>query len=102
MADASNSFLLQGTSGAIGKQVVAKHYGKRTVLSKYPDMSGIKPSKAQKAKRSLFAKAVAYAQKINNSASLKEAYKKKVKKGKTVYHTAIKEYLKNHAATGDK
>ena len=55
MANASNSLLLHGLSGAIGNEVIVKNYGKKTMLGKCPDMIGIKPSKAQKAKRSLFA-----------------------------------------------
>ena len=35
----SNSFLLQKLSGHIGKQIVFKQYGDKTVVSKYPDMS---------------------------------------------------------------
>lgn len=96
MAIVKNSILLKGLSGAIGKDIVLKTYGNKTVISKSPDMSGIKPSKKQKAKRNRFAEAVAYAQKINNSASLKEVYRKKnkVKKEQSVYHAAIKEFLK--------
>jgi hypothetical protein len=73
---------------------VVKRYGNKTVITAYPDMSGVKPSKLRKVKRKVFADAVAYAQAINNDPVKKALYKKKVKKGQTVYHYAIKEYLK--------
>ena len=88
------NFLLRGAQGQLGKQIVFKKYGNKTIVTKYPDMSNIKPSAAQKAKRSLFAKAVQYAQAINNNPIKKAAYKKKVKKGQSVYHYALKEFLK--------
>lgn len=94
MARSHNSVLLQQVRGQIGKQIVVKHYGKKTVITAYPDMSGVKPSKLQKAQRKTFADAVAYAQGINNDPVKKALYKKKVKKGQKVYNYAIKEYLK--------
>ncbi len=94
MAQSPASVLLRNFRGQIGKQIVVKRYGKKTVITAYPDMSRVKPSKQQKAKRKKFAAAVAYAQGINNDPALKATYKKKVKKGQTVYHYAIKEYLR--------
>ncbi|MGB8192519.1 MAG: hypothetical protein WCF67_11400 [Chitinophagaceae bacterium] len=93
----TNNPLLAGASGAIGKQLIVKNYGSRTVLSAYPDMSGIKPSREQKQKRGAFKEAVAYAQGILKDPAKKAAYKKGLKKGETVYHKAIKEYLKKQA-----
>lgn len=94
MATGNNSILLHQVRGQIGKQIVVKQYGNKTVITAYPDMSRVKPSKLQKAKRKVFAEAVAYAQVINNNPVKKAVYKKKVKKGQTVYNYAIKEYLK--------
>jgi hypothetical protein len=89
----SNNLLLKGTSGALGKQLVVKQYAYGTVVTRYPDMSGIKPSRQQKQKRSTFRDAVAYAKEILRNPAKKAAYAKGLKKGETVYHTAIKEYL---------
>jgi hypothetical protein len=80
-------------SGAVGKQLVFKKYADKTVVTSYPDMSRVKPSKLQKEKRKTFAAAVLYAQAINNDPKQKALYKKKVKKGQSVYHYALKEYL---------
>jgi hypothetical protein len=94
MARTNQNPLTKGLQGQIGKQLVFKKYGKKTVVTKYPDMSNVKPSSKQKKMRRSFQKAVAYAQAINNDPVKKAVYAKKVKKGQTVYHYAIKEYLK--------
>jgi hypothetical protein len=88
----TNSILHDNLKGAIGKQIVFRVRGGKTFASKYPDMSRVKPSPKQRAEKSKFAEAVKYAQSIINDPAKKAAYK--VKKGKTVYHTAIKDYLK--------
>ena len=93
MASSNNSLLLRKMRGQIGKQIVVKQYGNKTVITKYPDMSGIKPSKTQKKLRSRFADAVAYAQGILNDPMKRTSYGRKVKKGQTIYHYAIKEFL---------
>lgn len=92
----ANSIIANGLSGQIGKQLVYRQYGNKTVVSRYPDMSNIKPSKKQKAKRSRFAKAVAYAQSILRDPAKKAAYLKKTPKDQQVYHFAMKEYLSNN------
>jgi len=94
MAKSTNSVLLHNLSGQIGKQFVVKQYGQKTVVTKYPDMSKVKPSKLQKKKRNDFAEAVAYAQGILHDPEKKKAYAKKLKKGQGVYHAAITEFLK--------
>jgi hypothetical protein len=93
MARSNKSILLHQVSGQIGKQIVVKRYGNKTVITAYPDMSKVKPSKLQKVKRKVFAEAVAYAQAINNDPAKKALYSKKVKRGQSVYNYAIKEYL---------
>jgi hypothetical protein len=97
MAQSHQNILTHGLRGQMGKQLVFKQYGKKTVVSRYPDMSNVTPSSLQKERRSRFKDAVAYAQGINNDPVLKAIYKKKVKKGQTVYHFAIKEYLQDVA-----
>ena len=94
MAESANSVLLNNLRGQIGKQIVVKHYGKKTVITAYPDMSNVKPSKLQKVKRTVFAEAVAYAQGVLHDQVKKAAYAKKLKKGESVYHAAIKEWLR--------
>lgn len=62
------------------------------MITAYPDMSNVKPSKAQKVNRKQFAKEVAYAQSILHDPVKKKAFTAKLKKGKSVYHAAIKEF----------
>lgn len=59
-------------------------------------MSGVKPSARQKKEKSRFAEAVRFAQAIIKDPAKKAAYK--VKKGQSVYHAAIKDYLKANPA----
>lgn len=80
-------------SGAIGKKIVVKQYAKKTVISKYPDMTKIIASEKQSDCRSLFKEAVIFAKIINSDPEKKELYRKKIPKGKTVYHSVISEYL---------
>ena len=97
MASTTQSILLQGLHGSIGKEVVIKQYGKKTVVSRYPDMSNIQPSALQQQKRILFREAVAYAKSILNNPVQKKLYQAKIKKGQTVYHYALKAYLLKHS-----
>jgi len=94
MARSNNNILLHGITGQIGKQIVIKRYGNRTVVTAYPDMSNIKPSKMQKQKRKTFAEAVAYAKAITSDPEKKALYQARVKKGRSVYNYAMAEYLK--------
>jgi hemoglobin-like flavoprotein len=91
----TSNFILSMIQGQIGKKIVVKHYGKKVVVTKAPDMSNIKPSPQQKVQRSRFAEAVAYAKHINNTPELRAAYVKKAKKSKSVYQYVLKEYLKH-------
>ncbi|HEX6848035.1 MAG TPA: hypothetical protein VF144_13715 [Chitinophagaceae bacterium] len=96
MAHSSTSILLTSLRGQIGKQIVVKKYGKKTVITAYPDMSRIKPSKLQKESRKKFARAIEYAQAIMRDPVKKADFAKKLKRGARVYNAAIKEYLRNH------
>ncbi|MBS4063254.1 MAG: hypothetical protein KGZ74_01775 [Chitinophagaceae bacterium] len=98
MAQTSSNIITRGLKGQVGKQLVFKQYGKKTVVTRYPDMSRVKPSTAQKEKRKGFAAAVAYARRITNDPVLKALYQQKVKKGQRVYNYAIQEFFKLHDA----
>jgi hypothetical protein len=73
--------------------IVIKKYGDKTVVSKYPDMSNIIPSDSQKEKRTRFADAVSYAKAINSSIVLRNDFLKRVGEVKSVYQSALKEFL---------
>lgn len=86
--------LLSNLRGQLGKQLVFKRYGDKTVVTSFPNMSKVKASRKQKANRSGFAKAVAYAKSIVNNPALKKKYLKKVKACESVYHYALKEWFR--------
>lgn len=92
MARTNKNPLLQGVSGKIGGQLVIKQYSYGTVISAMPDMSKVKKSMRQKQEQNKFAKAVAYARSITRNPDKKAAYAKKLPKGQSVYHAAIKEF----------
>jgi hypothetical protein len=73
--------------------IVIKQYGDKTVVSKYPDMSNIVPSDSQILKRNRFAEAVAYAKTINNSPIFRADFIKRKGDVKSVYQSALKEFL---------
>ena len=93
MASTKND-LTKGLSGAVGKQLVFRIRNGKTFASKYPDMSNVKPTEKQLTEKSRFGDAVRFAQSIINDPVKKAAYK--VEDGKSVYHTAIKDYLKEN------
>jgi hypothetical protein len=53
----STNILLKMASGHIGRQLVVKQYGNKTVLSSYPDMSNRKLSPSQIRVNKIMAKA---------------------------------------------
>jgi len=81
----------KGTSGTVSKSLVFKNYEDKTVLSKYPDMTQIKRTDNQVTLQNRFKEAVRFAKEIISDPIKKATYP--VAKGKTVYHTAIKDFL---------
>jgi hypothetical protein len=81
-----------GLSGTFGP-LVHKQYAGKTVVTVKPDMSRVKRNAKQKANSSKFTEAVIYAKAILNDPEKKRAYAKKLKKGQTVYHAAIREFM---------
>ena len=70
-----------------------KGKGGRTILIKKPDMSKVQWSPDQKAARSHFGEAVAFAKSVLADPELKKAYDKRARrKGTDAYHLAISEY----------
>ncbi len=94
MARLSKNSLMQGLRGSIGKQLVFKTYNDKTVVSRYPDMSGLVPTQKQKESRSLFKEAVKYARAIILDPEARLAYAAKLPKGKSVYHAALQAFMK--------
>ncbi|MBD3750508.1 MAG: hypothetical protein IE931_13535 [Sphingobacteriales bacterium] len=98
MATSNNPFL-KGFRGHIEKTVVVKQYpGDRTIITAYPDMSRVKPSKDQKVQRSLFKEAVAYAKGIlADSIENQKAQSRLYQRTGSLYHALLKEYMQQHS-----
>jgi hypothetical protein len=96
MARIKNNDMIESLSGKVGNKLVYKTYAYGTVVSKCPNMSKVKPSTKQKRSNELFRKAVTYAKSIIADPKEKKKYESKLKPGKTVYNTALSEYLKKN------
>jgi len=91
MAISKDNLIMHGTSGHVGKQLVFKNCKGKTIVTKFPDMSGVVPSENQLREKSRFGDAVRFAQGIIGDPARKAAYK--AAEGRSVYHTAITDYL---------
>lgn len=94
----SKNPILKGFRGHIDKTVVVKQYpGGRTVITAYPDMSKVIPSKAQLAAKSRFGLAVNYAKEILSQAEEKSKANSRLPNRKgSLYHALIAEFMKNN------
>ena len=96
MAEVKDNILLKGLSGAFGKDEVYKTINGKTFKTKYPDRSRVIYTKEQLECRGIFGKASQYASSIVKDPAKKAAYP--VKGSDSVYHTALKDYIAEHAA----
>jgi hypothetical protein len=94
MARVGNNDITQHLSGKFGNQIVFKTYKYGTVMSRYPDMSGVKLSAKQKKSNALFAQAVAYAKSVIADPVKRKKYEAKLSPGKTVYNAALSDFMK--------
>lgn len=91
MARASGNILAKGMKGSLGKDLVYRTSKNGTFVCKYPDMSGVVPSKNQTKERSRFAEAVKFARLAMKDPEKIARYSKE--NGHSVYHAAIKDYM---------
>ena len=92
MAIVKRNPLVQGLSGKVGG-LVFKQHRKTTVLSIKPDRSRVKLSDKQVKANKKFKMAVAYAKGILKDPEKRKAYEAKLQPGRSVYHTALAEFL---------
>lgn len=83
---------LRGLSGLLGP-VILKQYADKTVITSRPDMKRVKRTKKQKMNSSRFALAVAYAKAILADSNKRREFAGTLKKGESVYHCAVRQYL---------
>lgn len=91
MAKVKDNILAKGMKGSIGKEVVYRTTRNGTFACKYPDMSGVIPSKNQTKGRARFAEAVKFGQSVMKDPEKSAKYKKG--NNYSVYHAAIKDYM---------
>lgn len=87
--------LLTLIRGAIGKEIVVKHYRYGVVVTRYPDMSGVRASGGQRACREVFGEAVAFAKGVFADRVRKEHYRQQLGKVRGLFQAVVREYVKN-------
>ncbi|MFM7487680.1 MAG: hypothetical protein ACKO13_12280 [Cytophagales bacterium] len=93
MARVKSNVLIEGFSGRLDN-LLFKQYRHGTVISKMPDRSKVKLSTKQKKANKHFQEAVKYAQQVMKTPALHKQYTKAVKKGQSLYHAALSDFLK--------
>ncbi|THU33417.1 hypothetical protein FAM09_25025 [Niastella caeni] len=92
----TKSLLLMKLSGQLGKELVFKQYGDKTVVSKYPDMSNQKFNAKQRLVQSTMEDANYEAKRIMADEELsKEAQVRLNVTRNKLYTALIKEYFRN-------
>ena len=97
----SENVLLKKLSGHLGKQLVFRQYGDKTVVSAYPDMSRRKFSPKQKRAHAIMEEANEAAKKILADEKLRHAAQVRLNVTSNKLYTAlIKEYFKTAQSAG--
>lgn len=95
MAKVTLSPLVKDVRGRLGDYVFRRTHTGEVILSKVPDLSNVKWSKAQKAHRKRFKEAVAYAKSAMAEPKVRAKYEKRAAKlGKRPYDLAVSDYFK--------
>src|SRR5688572_28513624 len=98
----SENLIFKNVSGHIRKQIVFKHYGEKTVVSKYPDMSKRKLSPKQLRVNEIMQEANYEAKRILADEDLRIAAQVRLNVTRNkLYTSLIKEYFKNAQSPGE-
>ena len=99
----SENFFLKKLSGHVGKQLVFKQYGDKTVVSKYPDMSKRKLSAKQVRVNEIMGDANYEAKRILANEELRNEAQVRLNVTRNKLYTAlIKEYFEAVRSAGDR
>jgi hypothetical protein len=97
MAISKNNLIMSQVSGHIGKQLVFKNYSGKTVVTKYPDMSGRKLSDKQRKYNDIMANANDEARTVIADDTLRaEAQVRLNVTSNKLYRALIKEFFANN------
>lgn len=92
----SKNILLKKLSGHIGRQLVIKQYGDKTIIAKYPDMSHRKLSPKQLQVNERLAEANYHARRTIANEELRNAAQLRLNVPRNKLYTAlIKDFFKN-------
>ncbi|HEY4966962.1 MAG TPA: hypothetical protein VII28_11200 [Puia sp.] len=91
MSEVKENYIVQGTSGRIGKLVVYKIINGKTFMTKYPDRSQVNYTKEQIEFRKIFAEAAKFASEIVNDPVKKSTYPRQGRK--SIYHCALSDFM---------
>lgn len=95
MAIATDNILVRNVYGGIGKQVVFRQRGEKTIMAKWPSIDkNRKPTAGQSIARQAFQAAVYFAQYVRRNEDLTAIYRKMARKGQSIYHAAISDAKK--------
>jgi hypothetical protein len=94
MAEVKENFVVEGSSGRIGKLVVIKIINGKTFITKYPDRSKVVYTKEQIEFRKIFAEAAKFASDIMSDPDKRSSYPRQGRK--SIYHCALSDYMKEH------
>ena len=91
MSEVKENYIVQGSSGRIGKLVVIKIINGKTFMTKYPDRSQVNYTKEQIEFRKIFAEAAKFASEIVNDPVKKSSYPRQGRK--SIYHCALSDFM---------
>lgn len=95
MAIANDNILVRNIFGGIGKQVVFRQRGDKTIIAKWPTVDKNRiPTAGQSTARQAFQDAVYFAQEVRRNENLTAIYRKLARKGQSIYHAAISDAKK--------
>jgi len=97
MAKITLNPIIQQAQGKLGNIVFRRSHTGEMSITKVPDMSRVKWSKAQNAHRQRFKQAVAYAKAAMADSKVRAAYEKKAaKQNKRPFDLAVSDYFKGN------
>ena len=97
MAKITLNPIVERAQGKMGNLVFRRSHTGEMTITKLPDMSKVKWSKAQKAHRQRFKQAVAYAKAAMAEPTVRTVYEKTAaQKNKRPFDLAVSDYFKGH------
>ena len=97
MAIVVRNILLKGLQGSIGKSLVFRYVGGKTIVSLYPQQPKKPATEKQRRHRELFKLAVRFAQEVQRDERRLQFYKDRMRKGKNLFPYLIKEFFSQMA-----